>query len=715
MKKIFLFSTLLFIFSINFTYAQYYYNYAYSFPGTAGNYAATDPGSQLSITGSFTVECWVKQAVATGAQIVVQKRLGSTASGYTLYLNAGKVVIRTNSTTRLTGATTIPLNTWTHIAATYNSSTNVFTVYVNGVADGTVTTAGAAPAPDTDSLRFAAGFNSPYNGMMDEIRVWNVERTAPQILEGMRLPLGETTAGGPYDGLVGAWRGNGITGGSGVDEINGNTAYLRGTSSFVQLGDKPGSYMAYNTGAIFSGAAGTYIAAPNTGALGITGSFTLECWVNPVNVATPSFQILIQKRNGSAATGYTMYLSTGKVSVRTNSSTRLTGTTTIPNGKWSHVAATYNSTTNVFTVYVNGVADGTITTAGAAPAADTDSLRFAAGFNSPYAGLMDEARICNYEKTAAEIQRGMFVSVDANNEPNPSSNTNISYSFEGTLQGTDASSRGFFRGAARFTNVFNNATEFPSPADRWDAGNFSNGFRTKYSGLTFGASPVTIRDSIFMPEGLTISDVNVFVGVNHTYANDISISLVNPAGSTTRILYPGGSSNVGMHMITIFDDQADSTIGGSAPWSPRVKPTNALTVFNSQNSLGWWKIVLTDIFPGADDGTLVGWGIQFNNQTVTGIENPIVTGIPNRFALYQNYPNPFNPATTIKYDIAKDVKVKITVYDLLGREVSVPVNEFKKSGSYSLNFDASRFASGVYFYRIEAGEFKDVKRMVLVK
>ncbi len=238
-----------------------------------------------------------------------------------------------------------------------------------------------------------------------------------------------------------------------------------------------------------------------------------------------------------------------------------------------------------------------------------------------------------------------------------------------------------------------------------------------YANLPFGASPVTVSDSIFMPEGLTISDVNVFAAITHTYANDISISIRNPSGSTTRILYPGASSNSGMHMITIFDDQADSTIGGTlpAPWSPRVKPTNALSNFNSQNAGGWWLLTITDIFPGSDDGTLIGWGIQFNNQTITGSVNPGITGVPNRFMLYQNYPNPFNPVTTVKYDIAKDVKVKITMYDLLGREVSVPVNEFKKAGSYSLNFNGSGLASGVYFYKIEAGSFVESKKMMLVK
>jgi subtilisin-like proprotein convertase family protein len=716
MKKLFIFSVLFLIVTMNVSHAQYYFNRAFSFTGVTGSYAATDPGSELNITSSFTLECWVKQAVTSGAQIVIQKRLGTGATGYTMYLSTGRVAIRTNSSTRLTGTTTIPADVWTHIAATYNSSTNVFTVYVNGVADGTNTVSGAAPSADTDSLRFANGFNSPFNGLMDEIRVWNVERTAAEIQSAMRIPLGEGS--GVYTGLVGCWRGNNVTGGSGIDEINGNTAHLNGTASFVNLSNLPGGYMAFNTGVSFSGATGSYVTSPNASALNITGSFTLECWVNPTNVSSPSYQILIQKRLGSSSVGYTMYLNLGKVSIRTNSSTRLTGTTVIPNDKWSHVAATYNSSTNVFTVYVNGVADGTATVSGAAPSADTDSLRLGAGFNSPYAGLMDEVRIADYTKTQEEIQKGMYVSYDQNNEPSPTSNTNIAYSFEGTLQGTDGSSRGAFAGTGvHFTRVYENSSEFPSPLDRWDAGHFGDGFRFNYSNLDFGASPTTVRDSIYMPEGLTINDINVFAAITHTYANDISISLVNPAGTTTRILYPGASPDLGYHMMTIFDDQADSTIGGTlrAPWSPRVKPINTLSVFNSQNSLGWWKIVITDIYPSADNGTLIGWGIQFNNQVITGIKDPNITGVPYRFMLYQNYPNPFNPTTNIKYDLAKDIIVKITVYDLLGREVGVPVNEFKKAGSYSLNFDGTRLASGVYFYKIEAGQFIETKKMILIK
>jgi len=91
--------------------------------------------------------------------------------------------------------------------------------------------------------------------------------------------------------------------------------------------------------------------------------------------------------------------------------------------------------------------------------------------------------------------------------------------------------------------------------------------------------------------------------------------------------------------------------------------------------------------------------------------------IPSEYALYQNYPNPFNPTTTIKYSIPQNSMVKLAVYDILGREISVLVNELQKAGNYSTILNASEFnlPSGVYFYRINAGSFSQTKRLVLLK
>ena len=100
--------------------------------------------------------------------------------------------------------------------------------------------------------------------------------------------------------------------------------------------------------------------------------------------------------------------------------------------------------------------------------------------------------------------------------------------------------------------------------------------------------------------------------------------------------------------------------------------------------------------------------------TTVGI-NQIGSEIPVSYSLHQNYPNPFNPSTNIKFDIPEAGDVRITVYDALGKEVSVLFNQRLQPGSYETEFDASGFGSGVYFFRIEAGRFSETKRMLLIK
>lgn len=100
----------------------------------------------------------------------------------------------------------------------------------------------------------------------------------------------------------------------------------------------------------------------------------------------------------------------------------------------------------------------------------------------------------------------------------------------------------------------------------------------------------------------------------------------------------------------------------------------------------------------------------------TGVKgNKGQSGIPQSFKLFQNYPNPFNPTTTIRYQIPKEGFVTLKVYNLLGKEVKSLVNEYKNAGSYNISFDASKFPSGVYFYRLSTKNFNQTKKLVLMK
>ncbi len=124
----------------------------------------------------------------------------------------------------------------------------------------------------------------------------------------------------------------------------------------------------------------------------------------------------------------------------------------------------------------------------------------------------------------------------------------------------------------------------------------------------------------------------------------------------------------------------------------------------------FWRVSASN--PGGTSGySAVG---SFTTGTgVDAIDAP--NGIPKVFALYQNYPNPFNPTTTIQYDVPKESHVTITVYDVTGREVATLVNQNQSAGSYSVVFNGSRFASGMYFFRMVAGNYVKTQKMMMVK
>ena len=112
------------------------------------------------------------------------------------------------------------------------------------------------------------------------------------------------------------------------------------------------------------------------------------------------------------------------------------------------------------------------------------------------------------------------------------------------------------------------------------------------------------------------------------------------------------------------------------------------------------------------NGTMYG-----DTSLLVGIRR-ISSNTPDKYNLYQNYPNPFNPGTKIKFDIpAVSAKLiaSLRIYDMLGREVAMPVNEELKPGTYETEWDAANYPSGVYYYKLTAGDYSETKKMVLLK
>ncbi len=126
---------------------------------------------------------------------------------------------------------------------------------------------------------------------------------------------------------------------------------------------------------------------------------------------------------------------------------------------------------------------------------------------------------------------------------------------------------------------------------------------------------------------------------------------------------------------------------------------------------GYWQAEKNVVVGSVSPDTI---NFYMTGINVIGIE-PISGLIPKTYSISQNYPNPFNPATKIDLDLPKNTMVKVAVYDMLGREVEVLVNSQLNAGSYKLDWNAVKYSSGIYFYKIITSEFTDTKKMILVK
>ncbi len=146
-------------------------------------------------------------------------------------------------------------------------------------------------------------------------------------------------------------------------------------------------------------------------------------------------------------------------------------------------------------------------------------------------------------------------------------------------------------------------------------------------------------------------------------------------------------------------------------------PDNAVEKIGRIGPLGFTNGNGNEFVAGSRDGRIICF--SGGQHVVPNVRN-ISSEVPDKFTLGQNYPNPFNPVTKIKFAIPSNVKgqtsdVKLIIYDALGKNVATLVNEKLNAGSYEAEFNGSNYSSGIYFYKLEAGDFSEVKRMILLK
>ena len=625
--KLFLLSLTVYLLLSGNSSAQMTWNQACSFAGTVSSHIAVSPSTSLDITGSFTIEAWVNPVNSESpvTQILLQKRLNGN-KGYTFLLSGGKVGIRTGSVIRLTGATTISNNEWTHIAAVYDVLSGAFSIFVNGTPDGSAIVALAAPPNNGDSLLIGIGAESPFAGKMDEIRIWNKPNIS-DINNYKYLSLGTNT--GSYSGLVLSLTFQNANPSGTLFSMtdwsgNNNNGFNRGVTA-VDFSNRPENKISLNECAKFDGN-GDYLSAGDHPALSPTLSITMEAWLNPVSFnSNPDILCpVIHKGNaGGTTSDYDISISSNKLVFTINDQQIYTSAAAsgniIPLNQWTHIAFTYNGITGFYQYFKNGIiqADDILL---AGNIHDTNDSLYIGGTSvlQCFNGFIDEVKITSSDLLYSDIGSHIFSSVNELNDP---SSVNVVYNLDGGLtSNTDVSTKLNFRGDAGFSLNSGIDNTPVSPMTFSGSANFQNGFyinNPKSRIPNSGTSGFMISDTINITSGDVISDVNVFVALNHTDEDNLIISLISPAGTAVTLYSTSSLLNNSDNIVTIFDDQADSSLGSNkyVMYAPVIKPITSLnSPLSGTNTSGKWKLRIQDIAAG-DTGTLYGWGIQFNNQT----------------------------------------------------------------------------------------------------
>jgi hypothetical protein len=357
MKHLFGISALLLLLSPVDISAQYHFNQAGAFSGSS--YIAVKHSPSLAPTSGITIEAWIYPTAFPSDAILVEKNYRTS---YSLHLRrrtpAAVLQLGFNSTHYVTGGTKIPANTWTHIAATYDSATGFARLYVNGILDTISQTYSGGIPTNSDSLYIGAGIGGGsignyFTGYIDELRIWNVSRLGGDINETKFMPLAIWhPLSGPYAGLVSAYRMNG----NALDEA-GQT-YEDGQErnmSYLDLSRKALNHLDYNNNLVLDGTG--YCIAPRSGSTDATTAITVEAWVKRDTTYGADFQAIVGKTSGSTI-DYLLYIHKPSHRVFFNINTNALYVASPAGGlrhsRWTHIAATYNSVTGAMILYING-------------------------------------------------------------------------------------------------------------------------------------------------------------------------------------------------------------------------------------------------------------------------------------------------------------------------------------------------------------------------
>lgn len=262
----------------------------------------------------------------------------------------------------------------------------------------------------------------------------------------------------------------------------------------------------------------------------------------------------------------------------------------------------------------------------------------------------------------------------------------------------------------------------------WPAGDISR--RTGMIDRSGWNNPVVIQTNQVVPsvsiattKSYNSSTRQLDVTANVTALRNIDTSCkVNFVLTEDFIVYPqtgngscpGSSNYVHEWVVRNMVNGSLGEVLNSGSWTQGNTITRSWTTTLPSNWVDNNMKVNVFVYAAIGNLSTQSWVQQTKKEAMlTGIENQ--NQVPVEYSLSQNYPNPFNPVTNIKFSILKDGFVSFKVYDAVGNQVALFVDGFMKAGTYNAEFEGSEFATGVYFYRLIAGDFTQTKKMILSK
>ena len=699
--------------AIPFVHAQMVWNHAANFDSTG--YIAIPHSASLNITGSFTLEAWVNTTSSAPVTIVGDNE-------YRLLLASGRGRVQMNNTTFLDG--TIPINDgkWNHIACVFDSAASTLAFYVNGTLDtsGPVNT---VPWSGTDSIIVGKSIYGHAPEMLDEVRIWNTALPPSTIAADRFTSLAGGT--GLYANLVLSVTFQSLNNAPPALDLtdksgNANNGFNRG-ATLVDMSGVPSSYLIPNQSLFLDGVSGYAVAGSNA-SLPTLGPFTIEAWIYPLNAATGNQQTIVS-REASGLVGYEIYLTgTGRLGV-TTMGTRDTSSRLIMGGRWTHVAVTYtyDGSVALAQMFINGIRDTSFSSSPIANTADSVCIGRSAALTNYFSGYIDEVRFSGYVKTADDLRRGLFTSIDYRNRRSQS-NLELVYGFDGSTHPTTYAAPALtLRGSgAKFSSLVSGSGVPVSPLtrDTGSPGSFPDGYYLKTAAKRVPATGInagSIEDTINVAPSVTINNLKVFVAFNHGNESALQCTLFSPSGDSATLWYFDFQSDYTSGAATIFNDMADSAMNHRyLSFTPMVRPHSPInSAFAGKNSAGAWRLRMTQLVNGFS-GMLYGWGLEFNNQTLADVSQQS-PAVPGPYELFPAFPDPFNPTAVIRYQVPSPSHVRIVVYNSIGQHVATLIDGEVSEGVHQTVFDGSRLSSGVYFYRMAAGRYVQTRKVVLVK